>query len=113
MCSCNMDCLHCCNKDCTNDKMTDTERKLQDRYDMEVVREHIPEERKALRKGVLKQYDYNHSDKGRASRKRYEQSEKGRETAKRKSQKKIASGKNAEACRRYYARKKARKSKMS
>lgn len=117
---CTMNCLHCSQVDCTNNKITDAERKQQDSYDREVAKEHIPEERRSHCKYKLAQYDYNHSDKGRASRKRYErsekgkasqkryvQSEKGKATAKRKQQKQIASGKNAEYCRRYYQRKKA------
>lgn len=104
---CNMNCLECSYKDCVNSRISDADRKAQDAYDMECIREHIAEERKALRKGTLKQYDYNHSDKGRASRKRYEQSDKGKARDKRKHQKQIASGKNAAYCRAYYQRKKA------
>jgi hypothetical protein len=60
-----------------------------------------------------KQYRYNHSAKGREARKRYANSEKGQANEKRKRDKKIASGKNAEYCRRYYARKKAEKMQKS
>jgi hypothetical protein len=58
-----------------------------------------------------KQYRYNHSEKGREARRRYTNSEKGQANEKRKRDKKIASGKNAEYCRRYYARKKQKKCK--
>jgi len=49
---------------------------------------------------------YNASEKGKARHKRYMQSEKGKELARRRSQKAVASGKNAERCRAYYQRKK-------
>lgn len=120
MTSCNMDCFNCMLPDCILDEVTDAERKQQDLYDRELIRERIPEERKALRKYGLALYDYNHSSKGKARQKRYQQTEKGKErqkryeqtdkgkaTAKRKQQKKVTSGKNAEYCRRYYQRKKA------
>lgn len=106
---CNMNCLECTYNDCINNHISDRERKAQDNYDRECIKDRMPEERKELRKGALKQYDYNHSDKGRASRKRYEQSDKGKATAKRKQQKRIASGKNAAYCRAYYYRKKKEK----
>ena len=107
MTSCNMDCFNCMLPDCILDEVTDAERKQQDLYDRELIRERIPEERKALRKYGLALYDYNHSSKGKARQKRYQQTEKGKATAKRKQQKKVTSGKNAEYCRRYYQRKKA------
>lgn len=56
------------------------------------------------------QYRYNHSDKGRQAREKYAKSDKGKARDKRKQEKRIASGKNAEACRRYYYKKKAKKS---
>lgn len=49
---------------------------------------------------------YNQSDKGKERSRRYEKSEKGKARAKRRQQKAIASGKNAERCRKYYWRKK-------
>ena len=81
-------------------------------------------------KGRMSQSKYNHSASGIAARKRYEQSEKGKEAKKRysrtlrgqeaqrryfnsdkgkealkrKMEKDIASGKNAEKCKRYYER---------
>lgn len=56
--------------------------------------------------GDDKFYRYNHSEKGRARTKKYEASEKGKEKAKRHYQRRIASGKNAAHCRRYYRRRK-------
>lgn len=47
---------------------------------------------------------YNHSEKGKAREEKYAKSEKGRANNRRKMQRKIASGKNAEACRRYRER---------
>ena len=84
-------------------------------------------------KGRMSQSKYNHSANGIAARKRYEQSEKGKEAKKRysrtlrgqeaqrryinsdkgkealkrKREKDIASGKNAEKCKRYYERHRA------
>lgn len=102
-----MDCLNCQYADCINDKLTDDERKNQDAYDNDSIRERIQEERSALRKGKLKFYDYNHSGKGKARACRYAQSDKGKARDKRKQDKRIASGKNAEYCRAYRQRKKA------
>lgn len=62
---------------------------------------------KACYNGTLKTFKANHSESGRRARQKYAQSEKGKERERRKTQKKIASGKNAEACRRYRERKKA------
>lgn len=92
MCSCNMDCFSCPHDDCIND----CKRESQYRYNHS-------------EKGKQSRKRYESSEKGRATKKRYDNSEKGRANEKRKSKKKIASGKNAEACRRYYARKKAEK----
>lgn len=77
-CSCNMDCFSCTFDDCINDCKSE------------------------------KQFRYNHSDKGREARKRYEQSDKGKATDRKKQAKRIASGKNAEYCRRYYLKKKGK-----
>lgn len=113
MCNWN-DCFTCPYEDCIKDKMTDDERKEQDCFDKQSIKERASvEERRVLRKGGLqRQYDYNHSDKGKAAQKRYEQSDKGKATQKRKVQKRIANGKNAEACRKYYLRKKAKKEEL-
>lgn len=64
---------------------------------------------RAIEKGYYKQWKYYHFGNGKFTQKRYRQSEKGKATSKRQMQKKIESGKNAEACRRYYQRKKERK----
>ena len=50
------------------------------------------------------QRKYSRSEKGKLAKKRYFASEKGKEALKRKAQKDIDTGKNAEKCRRYYAR---------
>lgn len=57
-------------------------------------------------KGKLAYRRYNQSDKGKASRQRYNESEKGKINQKKARQKRIASGKNAEYCRRYRMKKK-------
>jgi hypothetical protein len=59
-------------------------------------------------KGKLRQIRYNQSEKGKARQKRYDQSEKGKEKIKRARANRIKNGKNAEACRRYRERKKAK-----
>lgn len=58
------------------------------------------------KKGKERQRKYNLSAKGKERTERYLKSEKGIENEKRKAQKKIASGKNAEYCKRYYYKKK-------
>ena len=50
---------------------------------------------------------YFQSEKGKCAIKRYFASSKGKEAQKRKSQKDIATGKNAEKCKRYYERHRA------
>lgn len=112
---CNMDCFHCCKPDCVNDSVTVAERKEQDEHDREIRKSrkygrslvvwnhnHTEKGKETLRR-------YNASEKGKARHKRYMQSEKGKEIARRRSQKAVASGKNAEYCRAYYYRKKAKK----
>ena len=123
---CNMDCFNCMRKDCNVSTVTPEERKAQNELDTDIRGFYkYGKERVA--------WDYNHSDKGRAAQqryaqsgkgkaaksryfssdkgkeaqKRYRQTEQGKEVEKRKAQKRIASGKNAEACRRYRERKKA------
>lgn len=102
---CNMDCLNCVHPDCINDcNATPNEMKAQDEYDRFIITDELKDQ--ARLKGHLGQWKYNHSAKGKAAQKRYAQSEKGKEAERRHHQKQIASGKNAEYCRRYYARKK-------
>lgn len=101
--SCNMDCFSCTLPECVFDGVTEEERRQQDELDRHCARERIARECPHN----LKFFDYNHSEKGKAARKRYAQTDKGKATAKRKSQKAVASGKNAEYCRRYYQKKKA------
>ena len=102
---CNMDCLNCVHPDCINDELpTEAEIKAQDEYDRDIVTDELKD--KARLKGHLSHWKYNHSAKGKAAQKRYAQSDKGKEAQRRQTQKKIASGKNAEYCRRYAMRKK-------
>jgi phage protein D len=58
-------------------------------------------------KGRARSEKYEKSEKGKARAERYAKSEKGKANARRKTQRDIASGKNAERCRRYWLRKKA------
>jgi len=102
---CNMDCFNCIYIDCINDaEPTEAERQAQDDYDRFVVTDRLKEQ--ARFKGHMSQWKYNHSAKGKAAQKRYFKTDKGKEAERRHKQKQIASGKNAEYCRRYYARKK-------
>lgn len=109
---CNMDCFHCCKPDCVNDSVTVAERKEQDEHDREIRKgrkygrslvvwnhNHTEKGKETLRR-------YNASEKGKDRQKRYLQTEKGKAMLRRRSQKDIASGKNAERCRAYYQRKK-------
>ena len=101
--TCNRNCFECSNKDCYVDTITNEERKEQDIADNNIRYERLYTSRQKI------QFRYNHSDKGKETRQRYYESEKGKENEKKKSQRRIASGKNAEACRRYYYKKKAEK----
>ena len=58
-------------------------------------------------RGQEAQKTYFLSEKGIEARNRYLNSEKGKEALKRKAQKDVASGKNAERCKRYYEKHKA------
>lgn len=58
-------------------------------------------------RGQETQRRYLASYKGKMAQKRYLDSDKGKEALKRKAQKDIASGKNAEKCKRYYERHRA------
>jgi hypothetical protein len=121
-----MDCFNCQKADCDNDTVTIADVKRQNALDRAITRENnadgaepeIQKRREAQRryakseKGKERARQYIKSDRGKAAQKRYEQSEKGREVRKRVSrenmQKRIANGKNAEACRAYYYRRKQR-----
>lgn len=98
---CNEDCFNCPFADCISDKLIDSERAAQDIFDKDVIKGRLTGRK-------LVTYRYEQSDKGKERQKRYRNSEKGKENEKRKRAKKISSGKNAEYCRRYYERKKAR-----
>ena len=123
---CDRNCFNCVYEDCIVDDVTkeeDAEQKLLDDY----ARRQLNGYKNTFRynhseKRQKAQKRYNHSEKGRQARARYAQSEKGREAQKRYAQsekgkakakrsrdKRIASGKNAEACKRYYLKKKAEK----
>ena len=117
---CDMDCLNCIFEDCTNDSdLTDEEIKQADDGDKyaKVSRLYGKElrtyryEQSERRKESHMRYDQ--SEKGKERFRRYGQSAKGKATEKRKMQKRIASGKNAEYCRRYYQRKKAEREALA
>ncbi len=124
-------CDNCPYSDCRNDAVEYSDIIRQDVFDKEVELEnlepHILRRRNAVNKYLKTEQGkktlerYRNSDKGKASSKRYEasdkgkerakrydKSKKGKERAKRTQQKRISNGKNAEACRRYYERKKLR-----
>jgi len=90
---CDMDCFHCCKPDCDVDGVTLGEKWEQDKRDKEIELDQASEKVKRRRERQRK----------------YEKSEKGKAKAKRAQQKRIASGKNAEACRAYRCRQKAKK----
>ncbi len=112
---CNMDCFHCCKPDCVNDSVTVAERKEQDEHDREIRKGRKYGRSLAVwnyqhsEKGKTALSRYNASDKGKERHKRYLQTEKGKEMLRNRSQKDITSGKNAERCRAYYYRQKAKK----
>ena len=122
---CDRNCFNCVYEDCIVDDVTKEEEDEQKRFDDSIRHkngtasrykyEHS-EKRKVTRKryrqsekGKEAQKRYAQSEKGREAQKRYAQSEKGKAKAKRSRDKRIASGKNAEACKRYYLKKKAEK----
>lgn len=88
---CNYDCFNCTLPDCCNDSS---------------VRQEIMYKYNHSEKGKARMNKYNNSEKGKERQKRYNNSPKGKERSKRASQRAIASGKNAERCRKYYWRKK-------
>lgn len=90
---CDMNCFNCQKPDCDYGEVTSEERKAQDEIDRKIMGS-----RKSGRQ--LAEWKYRHS-------------EKGREAERRKTQKKIASGKNAEYCRAYYQRKKLKKMEVA
>lgn len=96
-----------CDKNCRNCKYDDCICESEDYSDITNIDLEILE-RRAKEKGNYSVWKYNHSEKGKSSIKRYRQSEKGKAMERRKTQKRIASGKNAEYCRDYYRRKKER-----
>ena len=81
-------CGRCTYTDCVYDGVESQERMQQDIFDKDI---------EAVHPSVLAR---------RRRQKKYYESEKGKANEKRKRERKIASGKNAEYCRRYYQRKK-------
>lgn len=109
---CNMDCFNCTKPDCDMDELTEAERQQQDACDTKIKKERAQEKRSKLFDRARVQYDYNHSEKGKAARERYQQSEKGKAARERCNKNKIKNGKNKEYCRRYYQKKKAEREAM-
>lgn len=112
---CNRNCFECTYEDCIIDDVTEEEKaeqKLLDDYARGNKAYYNKDAQKRYRqtdKGKATQKRYNHSDKGKQAREKYCKSEKGKANNKRKQEKRIANGKNAEACKRYYLKKKAEK----
>lgn len=78
------------------------------KYNHSCVRKYKVKKYLQSEKGKAAQKRYIQSEKGKMAQKKYSQSEKGKAMERRKTQKRIASGKNAEYCRNYYRRKKER-----
>ena len=72
---CSMDCFNCPERDCVNDSITTEERRLSNERDTE-----IRGERKYGKEKVA--WEYEHSEKGIARKKKYEESDKGKEAVK-------------------------------
>ena len=127
---CYPNCFECNYSDCRYNGIERTEIIAQDKFDRElmVVDPEVRLRRKRQAKyansekgkdrtkryeqsakGTLRRKRYNRSEKGIAAANRYLASEKGEEMLERKSKKRIESGKNAEYCRRYYEKMKAKK----
>ena len=101
---CYPDCFNCVYKDCrySGSEYDDVVRQNEFDRELEVVEPSV-----RLRRA--RQSKYAKTDKGIARYERYIQSDKGKEMLKRKQKKSIESGKNAECCRRYYQKMKAKK----
>ena len=120
-------CFQCVYVDCRYSALEYLDIKMQDEFerDLEVVEPEIAKHRISQRKYSKtqkgkdafirysrtekykeKQRRYEKSENGKERKIRYFQTEKGKEKERRKTQKRIASGKNAEYCRNYYYRKK-------
>ena len=112
MCSFDIpDCFNCPYPDCTASshdiqrQWKNKEVKALDNIDQ------IPEKRETIAITYTEQVrerqkKYNRTEKGKARFRKYAQSEKGKAAARRTKAKQIASGKNAEWCRRYREKKK-------
>ena len=94
-------CGKCVYADCRYDELEAKDIQEQDRFDkqFEIVEPEIEKRRERQKK-------YNKSKKGRERQKKYCKTKKGKENEKRKRDRKVANGKNAEYCRRYYYKKK-------
>lgn len=101
---CYPNCFDCTYKDCCYDGSEYRDVIRQNQFDREL--EAVDP---SIRKRRARQSKYAKSDKGIARYKRYIQSDKGKEMLKRKQKRSIESGKNAECCRRYYQKMKAKK----
>ncbi len=123
-------CLKCTYADCVYSKLEMTDIIAQDKFDkeLEIIEPEILRLRERQKryfssekgKKTIERYHktekykesqrrYNDSEKGVERIKRYLNTEKGKECLKRKNKKRIESGKNAEYCRRYYQKMKAKK----
>lgn len=100
---CNMDCFNCQKPDCDYEELTEEERKNQNDTEFEIRAERKHGKSKAM-------WNYQHSEKGKATLKKYNASEKGKERKKRYMQTDKGKAKNAEYCRAYYYRQKLKKS---
>ena len=93
-------CEKCVYDDCMLEEVQKDEISRQDRFDKNLI---------PVEPEVLRRKEYEKSERGKARHKKYMESEKGKANNKRKHQKQIASGKNAEYCKRYYQKKKLEK----
>lgn len=100
---CDRDCFHCIFEDCICDELTHTEVAEQDHRDMQSKIDNMLDKELRVLQSRKK---YASSEKGKANHKRYLASEKGKIVEQRRYRKRITSGRNAEACKRYYYRKK-------
>jgi len=104
---CHPNCFKCPYVECrwndmTTDDYTETNRRDYELYEDSTGRKYHKGSDEEYRKNWVSAY--NRSERGKSAQKRYRDSEKGKENERRKRKRKIASGKNAESCRRYYER---------
>lgn len=96
---CYPNCFECVYSDCLYDGIDFLEKTAQEKYDKEllIVEPEVLKRREAMAR-------YSKTEKFKNVQKKYLSSEKGIEKKKRDYEKKIKSGRNAAACRRYYQR---------